>query len=566
MPASFALLKINDNKKGWGPVENCVLPGGPLTPNFESFDKYPWQKAGRICDFTASGQRWAEQRAAKGKGKGKKGFEARPIDSDDQGFELVDSRPVFGKSKGRGGGGKAKGKGKGIVVNYQEGILGQKQKPFFQMDMKGKGKGGKGGKAKGKGFQQRRGLPSFKDWSVQSKPEWTLVQEIMLSALGKLQIDAREVVMEDLLWCGTLHQYDKIHDRVMPKMEKPLQRFEELNFFNVSTTDDPMLPQYLQEDPTISVIATDHVLASLVAGSRSIYSWDIVITKISGKLILDKRDGSHIDFLTVDETSNEPPNNDDANHVNAPIKLGQEASCINQNFSQMVLDYNYPPEDMENSNPFVDEDDEESGAHAASGAYRYRKITIPGNPKEDAEFKQNPISIAVRTEVNCKIGEDHYVSVKAVNEYDQKKGQPWRKYLDSQRGAVLATVLKDNSFKLGRWTAQAILSGCETLKLGYISRREDSDPWTHHCLSVATFQVDGFAEQIGMTNNNVFGILRSVIDLVMSLEDGKFVLLKDPTKSVMRLFEVPWDTFGDEDGGEEEDEEEEEEEDDGKKK
>jgi len=557
MPANFSLPTINDNKKGWGPPEGCPLPAGPLNANFENFDKYPWQKVGRICDFTASGQRWAEQRAAKGKGKGK-GLQPRQVGSDEEGFELVDTRPVFGKARGRGNSGKGKAKGKGIAINYQEGILGQKQKPFFQMDNKGKGKGGKG-KVKGKGFQQRRGLPSFKDWSVTTKPEWTLVQEIMLSALAKLQIDSREVQMDDLLWCGMLHQYDKIHDRVNPKLERPLQRFEELNFFNVSTTDDPLLPQYLQDDPTVSVIATDHVLASLIAAARSIYSWDIVITKISNKLIFDKRDGSHIDFLTVDETSQEPPNNDDANATNAPTKLGQEASCINQNFSQMVLDYNIQPDVMGHPNPF--EEEEETESRAASVAYRYRKITIPGNAKDEtSEFNRSPVSIAVRTEVNCKMGDDHYVSVKAVNEYDQKKGQSWRKYLDSQRGAVLATVLKDNAFKLGRWTAQAILSGCDIIKLGYISRKEDSDPWTHSCLTVATHHTEGFAEQIGMTNNNVFGILRSIIDLVMNLEDGKYVLLKDPTKSVMRLFDVPWDTFGEDEGEEEEEEEEEDEE------
>merc|ERR1719240_1342702 len=95
------------------------------------------------------------------------------------------------------------------------------------------------------------------------------------------------------------------------------------------------------------------------------------------------------------------------------------------------------------------------------------------------------------------------------------------------------------------------------MKLGYVSRKEDSDPWTHTCLTVQTHHTDGFAEQIGMTQNNVYGILRSVIDLVMSLDDGKFVLLKDPTKSVMRLFQVPWDTFGDEEGDGDDDEEEE---------
>merc|ERR1719456_1064752 len=122
-----------------------------------------------------------------------------------------------------------------------------------------------------------------------------------------------------------LHQYDKIHDRITPKMEKRLQRFEDLNFFNVSTTDDPLLPQYLQELPGVTVIATDHVLACLIAAARSVYSWDIVITKVQNKLIFDKRDGSQVDFLSVNETAAEPPNNDDKESMNSPVKLSQEA-------------------------------------------------------------------------------------------------------------------------------------------------------------------------------------------------------------------------------------------------
>ena len=34
---------------------------------------------------------------------------------------------------------------------------------------------------------------------------------------------------------------------------------------------------------------------------RSVYSWDLVITKLSNKLVIDKRDGSQIDFLSVNE-------------------------------------------------------------------------------------------------------------------------------------------------------------------------------------------------------------------------------------------------------------------------
>merc|ERR1719446_1329291 len=100
------------------------------------------------------------------------------------------------------------------------------------------------------------------------------------------------------------------------------------------------------------------------------------------------------------------------------MKLGQEASCINQNFTQMVLDYSVEPSYMDNENPF----EAEGEGRAASGAYRYRKITLPGNPKDPNEFSQSPVVLLVRTEVNSKIpsesgdGRDQYLSVKALNE------------------------------------------------------------------------------------------------------------------------------------------------------
>jgi len=539
---------------GWGPPPSVdSLPRG-ITDFVEHLDKFPLTRIGRICDFTASGQRYQAER---GKGKGPKGFgkgKGLPQPSqpgkDDEGFSLVDSRPLPGKSSGRGRGGmfsRGKGRGKGIPTNYQEGILGQKQKQFFQTNQNQNK-----GKSKGKGGPQRRGIPSFKEWSAQTKTEWEVKREVVLSSLYKLQLDAKEVKSEDLLWCGKLHNYNKAFDRITVKTERPLRRFEDLNFFNVSTSDDPVLQHLLAEDPGVSVIATDHVLACIIAAARSVYSWDIVIRKLDGKLIFDKRDGSQVDFLSVNETALEPPNHDNPDSIDSPVKLGQEASCINQNFSQMVLEYDRDAEEMERPNPFDDED-----GKVASGAYRYRKITLPGNPKADTEFLQQPVNLIVRTEVNCKLADGGLVSVKALNEYDRTLNQSWRTHLESQRGACLATELKNNAFKLGRWTSQAILSGCDTMKIGYVSRNSAKDAWTHSILGVQTYRTDDFAEQIGLTRNNMFGILRTIVDCVMEWEDGKYLLLKDPTKSVMRFYETPWDAFGEEDEGDEELDEEE---------
>jgi len=546
---------------GWGPPE--VAPAQPqigFCDFVEHLEKFPLTRVGKVCDFTASGLRYQEQRN-KGKGKGKaKGVPLPPPGKDEEGFSIVDSRPIPGKSAGRGRGGafgRSKGRGKGLQANYQEGILGQKQKPFYSSNQNAaKGKG------KGRGGNQRRGVPSFKEWSVQTKTEWDMKREIMLSSLAKLQLDAREVKYDDLMWCGKLHSYNRAFDRITTKLERPMRRFEELEFFNVSTSDDPHLQEMLQSDSSVTVIATDHVLACLVAAARSVYSWDVVVTKIAGKLIFDKRNGSQIDFWSVNETAQDPPNNDDKDNINSPVKLSQEASCINQNFSQMVLDMEAPTREMPNPNPFEEEEEE---AVVASGAYRYRKIIMPGNPKSENESERSPVEMIVRTEVNCKMPDARddkgLVSVKALNEYDPKVTYSWRSHLESQRGAVLANELKNNAFKLGRWTAQAILAGCDTMKIGYVSRMSPADPWSHTVLGVNTHLTDGFADQIGLTRNNMFGILRTIVDLVMQWEDGKYLLLKDPTKSVLRIYDIPFDTFNsdDEDGeGEEEEEEDQE--------
>jgi len=44
----------------------------------------------------------------------------------------------------------------------------------------------------------------------------------------------------------------------------------------------------------------------------------------------------------------------------------------------------------------------------------------------------------------------------------------WRAKLDTQRGAVLATELKNNSCKIAKWTASAMLAGSDIVKFGCV--------------------------------------------------------------------------------------------------
>ncbi len=52
-----------------------------------------------------------------------------------------------------------------------------------------------------------------------------------------------------------------------------------------------------------------------------------------------------------------------------------------------------------------------------------------------------------------------------------------------------------------------------------------------------------FAQQINLNMDNCWGIVRALVDLCMKQEDGKYLLVKDPNKQLLRLYSVPEDAF-----------------------
>merc|ERR1719277_2384162 len=150
----------------------------------------------------------------------------------------------------------------------------------------------------------------------------------------------------------------------------------------------------------------------------------------------------------------------------------QEATFINQNFSQQVLSKIDEPLKMQNpKNPFA----EGSEDVPASVAYKYRIFQMGKPPKEgEADGR---IKLLCRTEIDGVMkgknegDDDLLIRLYALNETDSKltAGIDWRQKLESQRGAVLATELKNNSNKLAKWTLQAMLAGVDLIKIGYVS-------------------------------------------------------------------------------------------------
>lgn len=373
---------------------------------------------------------------------------------------------------------------------------------------------------------QRRESSVFKS-SVDIQPEWNMLDQIPFSTFSKLSYSVQEP--EDLLICGGLEFYDRTYDRITPKNCRPLERFKSRNFFKVTTTDDPVIRRLANEDKA-TVFATDAILSTLMCAPRSVYSWDIVVQRVGNKLFLDKRDGSQLDLLAVHETSQEPlPDLKD--DINSMHSLSVEAAYINQNFSQQVLIRDANKVTFEEPNPFANE-----GEEVAPVAYRYRRWKL-----DDEMFLVSRCEVQSVVDIN---NQRSFLTLNALNEFDPKySGVDWRQKLETQRGAVLATELKNNANKLAKWTTQALLAGADMMKLGYVSRVHPRDHYNHVILAVVGYKPKDFATQINLNTSNMWGIVKSIVDLCMKLKEGKYVLVKDPSKPQVRIYDVPQDAF-----------------------
>ncbi|KAF9335725.1 hypothetical protein BG006_010798 [Podila minutissima] len=555
--SAFTLPSVTDSKSGWGPVS--------LSAQFRDIPYAPYSKAdklGRIADWSApEGTQGKDQRGGaadqRGNRPGFRNFRDNyvPFGSnaanafnyqhteDEASFSVVDNRSTQKKSTGfKSATGQRGGRG---GIRQQ----GQQRSQFQRL---GANRGGFGGARQQQGGQRggRRGYNNWRDFdrnqrvrdaSVKVGSEWNMLEEIEFARLNKLQFEVNDP--EDIALYGAVAAYDKAYDRVNTKQEKILQQVDRERD-NVTTSEDPVLTNLAAEPAAEGeqrVFATDSIIGVLMTASRSVYPWDIVITRTGDKVIFDTREGSQLDYVSVNENSSDPPmDTGDKDNINSPSALSLEATYINTNFAAQVVN-NEQVVELENANPFYGADEES----VPLVGYRYRKFDLSTTEDED-------ISLFVRTEVDAVVksaqGEDSYITVKALNEFDTRAqgaggAMEWRQKLDSQRGAVVATEMKNNSCKLARWVVQSMLAGADHLKLGFVSRTNTKDAARHAILGTQICRPKEFASQMNLQITNGWGIVKTVVDLALKLPEGKYVLVKDPNKPVIRLYSVPKDTF-----------------------
>jgi len=460
------------------------------------------------------------------------------------------------------------------------------------------GRGGRGGGRGGFGGRGGRWHDRIdRQASVSVRPDWRRVEDIDLAKLSKGTSPLSNLVdnsspkgVEDLAFAGFLDQYNDQYDKVSTRTPAPLKRVETKEFYPVTTTDDPVIEKLAIEGKG-TVFATDAILAHLMTCPRSIYPWDIVVQKLpTGALFFDKRDASQFDYLTVHETSNTPPaplgnRDNEEDQINTPERLSLEATMINQNFTQQILRSQKHRSNFDLPNPFWDEEDND-GMEPASVAYRYRKFDLGdgvllvartelhGLAKDNKKVDTSKIALPGKkkkkkqVEVEEEQG-DQYMTAYALNEYDPSfasnapPARPgttinWREKLDNQPGAVLASEMKNNSFKLAKWTAQSMLAGASQMKIGFVSRINPKNAYEHTVLATQTYRPADFASQMTLEMGSMWGIFRLFVKLLSDQPEGKYVIMRDPNRAIVRIYGVPMETFEESDEESEEEEEDEE--------
>ena len=180
------------------------------------------------------------------------------------------------------------------------------------------------------------------------------------------------------------------------------------------------------------------------------------------------------------------------------------------------------------------------------------------------------VQLVARTTVNAVAtlgGKPAFVNSFALTEGDPKElgNTPYSKTVD-KRGALVATEIQNNGFKLAKFVATAHLSGADSIRLGFVSRASSSSSDRHNLLAAQHYKPQNLAHQMSLATTNMWGIVKWIVMLVRQhaanlrgeeSEDefmAKFVMVRDANAPLLTLYNVPFDLFDDEDEDEEGDE------------
>lgn len=188
---------------------------------------------------------------------------------------------------------------------------------------------------------------------------------------------------------------------------------------------------------------------------------------------------------------------------------------------------------------------------------------------ENKELGKKQKKICIRCQLHshtgktrAETGEREFMNVYAFNEHSFMRTN-WRENIDNSIIAVLNKEISDNSAKVSRWIAQALLAEADLVKFAFVSRRDIDDPRRHVVVGTHTVQTQSWASQMNITMDRMWGVIKYVLEEIdeataeaeakreaAAKADGKtkdedeedegneyeFILLKDFNQMAIRLY------------------------------
>lgn len=475
-------------------------------------------------------------------------------DEDDASFALVESssrlmrkarvglpRNTYSRGGSRGGRGGAAGQRGGRSTAGYTQLRGRNN------NTSGTSRGGRGGRqpTRGRGGYQR----NFRE-EVQVPPSvpildsWQFVDEVSFDSLKSSLMTPPDVTTVHAM--GGL---ERMIDIPLRNTQGPIAKpviAPPVEHYNPTASADPYLSKVAQEHKC-DIIATSAVLSLLMSANRTAQPWDILVRRTKNALYLDFRPDSKVPLLSSCETIEIPH---DTEGVNNPDALCLEATKVARNVAQMYFPHHSGEEGEKKYTIELDAPyptTSKSGVTPASTVYFYRTATIDN------------MRLCLRVDVDGYKHEpqdtedpDKYVVSRTFNEVDPRlldKPTEWRESFKNNAGAtVLATEMKLNPSRVCRAAADAFLADADLLHIAYVSRTSMRDASQHVVLASTLQTPKTFAGSIRVTAKELWGSLKSFLELCYMQEPGKYVLLKDPMRPAVLLYAVPDDTFDAETG------------------
>lgn len=508
LPFNFdSLNSVNDP---WGPqtinTEKLAFNNVPYTPFLKT------DRLGKIADHysivdeqsqanattAAKPKKDRDQFYAYGSSSAAKMF---GIDLDNQAFSLVDTNfsnanNTVLKTKKQGAQSKPQGFAAAVAGTPSSSEPAKKQSQQVQNSA--------ANGANGRWFKE----PAFKrEPSTKVESNWNKVNEFELNKLSKLSVVVSN--SEVIAQAGELHQYTKKYDTPKPTQLAPSSLSTEFQ-----TTSDDSIIKSLAAEGKAKIFITDEILAQIMCAPKSQFSWDIKVTKKDGSIFFDKRPNTM--RMEVDENTFNGPNDSKPSELNSSTMLSKEAKLINDTFLATSI----------SSAASVKHELDSAVNESIKRNYNYIKFDLPHSGEDT-------IPIVVRTVQDATVN-GKPIAIHALNQYESSE---W--LTKFQAGLIMVDEIKKNNNKISQWTCRALLAQCESMKVGFVTRQPNSK---YTVAAVTTQMTSHLAEQINLSLNNGWGIVKSIIDIIQhegdADENWEFVLFKVPNVQRLAIYKV----------------------------